>query len=280
MTGARLWCNGALVADPTVPVVRADDHGLVVGDGVFETVEVVGGRAFALTRHLRRLRDSARGLGLDVDDAYIRGGVGAILDGAPARARLRITVTGGPSPYGSDRGSAEPTVLIATGPLPDWPPTTDVAVVPWTRNERSATAGLKTTSYADNVVALRYAHDRGAAEAVFANTRGEVCEGTGSNVFFEYDGALVTPPLDSGCLGGITRELLVEWLRDDGVPVHELATPMAALHRAREAFITSTTRRVQPIRAIDGAPLADAPGALTERAAAVFARRAAADTDP
>jgi branched-chain amino acid aminotransferase len=280
MTAARLWLNGALVDDPATPVIRADDHGLVVGDGVFETVEVVDGRPFALTRHLRRLRESARGLGLDIDEDFIRRGIDATLAGTPARARLRITVTGGPSPYGSDRGGAAPTVLVATGPLPAWPPTTDVAVVPWTRNERSATAGLKTTSYADNVVALRYAHDRGAAEAVFANTRGEVCEGTGSNVFFEYDGALVTPPLDSGCLAGITRELLVEWLRDDGVPVHELATPIAAFHRAREAFITSTTRGVQPIRAVDGAPLADVPGALTERAAAVFARRAAADIDP
>jgi len=280
VTTGRLWVDGALVDDPTVPVVRADDHGLVVGDGVFETVEVADGKPFALTRHLRRLRDSARGLGLEIDDAFVRKGIDAVLVDAPARARLRITVTGGPSPYGSDRGDATPTVMIATGPLPVWPPTTDVAVVPWTRNERSATAGLKTTSYADNVVALRYAHDRGAAEAVFANTRDEVCEGTGSNLFFEYDGALVTPPLDSGCLGGITRELLIEWLRDDGVPVHELATPIAAFHRTREAFITSTTRGVQPIRAIDGAPLAQAPGPLTERAAAVFARRAAADSDP
>lgn len=280
MTAGRLWTNGALVADPTAPVVRADDHGLVVGDGVFETVEVVDGQPFALTRHLRRLRDSARGLGLDIDDAFVRTGVDAVLADAPARARLRITVTGGPSPYGSDRGDVNPTVLIATGPLPTWPATTDVAVVPWTRNERSATAGLKTTSYADNVVALRYAHDRGAAEAIFANTRDEICEGTGSNVFFEYDGTLVTPPLDSGCLAGISRELLIEWLRDDGVPVHELATPMSAFRRAREAFITSTTRGVQPIRAVDGAPLAEAPGALTERAAAVFARRAAADMDP
>ncbi|MDQ1685528.1 MAG: branched-chain amino acid aminotransferase [Frankiaceae bacterium] len=280
MTDGTLWVNGQLVADPTAPVVRADDHGLVVGDGVFETVEVNGGRPFALTRHLRRLRDSARGLALDIDEPYIRSGVDAVLAGIGDRARLRITVTGGPSPYGSDRGGDGPTVLIATGPLPDWPPTTDVAVVPWTRNERSATAGLKTTSYADNVVALRYAHDRGAAEAIFANTRDEVCEGTGSNVFFEYDGALVTPPLTSGCLAGITRELVIEWLRADGVPVHELATPIAAFHRSREAFITSTTRGVQPIRAIDGAPLADAPGALTRRAADVFARRAANETDP
>jgi branched-chain amino acid aminotransferase len=280
VTSNRLWVNGDLVDDPTRPVVRADDHGLVVGDGVFETLEVSDGEPFALTRHLRRLTQSARGLGIDVDDAFIRRGIADVLSDRPVRARLRVTLTGGPSPYGSDRGTAGPTVLIATGPLPDWPPTTDVAVVPWTRNERSATAGFKTTSYADNVVALRYAHDRGAAEAIFANSCGDVCEGTGSNVFFEYDGALVTPPLSSGCLGGITRELLVEWLRDDGVPVHELAVPMAAFHRTREAFITSTTRGVQPIRTIDGAPLADAPGALSRRAADVFARRAAADPNP
>jgi branched-chain amino acid aminotransferase len=198
----------------------------------------------------------------------------------PARARLRITVTGGPSPYGSDRGSAEPTVLVATGPLADWPATTDVAVVPWTRNERSATAGLKTTSYADNVVALRWAHDRGAAEALFTNTRDEICEGTGSNVFFEYDGALVTPPLSSGCLGGITRELLVEWLRDDGVPVHELAVSLDTFRRTREAFLTSTTRGAQAIRAVDGAALPEAPGVLTRRAIEVFGRRAAENVDP
>jgi len=274
-----LWVNGEVVHEDQ-PVVLAHDHGLVVGDGVFETCEVKDGVVFALTRHLRRLRDSARGLGLGIDEALVRSGVEAVLADRPAWARLRITVTGGPSPYGSERGTAAPTVMVATGSMHAWPPTTDVAVVPWVRNERAATAGLKTTSYADNVVALRYAHDRGAAEAVFANTRDEVCEGTGSNLFFEYDGALVTPPLDSGCLGGITRELLIEWLRDDGVPVHELATPIAAFHRTREAFITSTTRGVQPIRAIDGAPLAQAPGPLTERAAAVFARRAAADSDP
>src|SRR6185312_15506122 len=96
-------------------------------------------------------------------------------DSSP-RARLRVTVTGGPAPFGSDRGDAKATVIIATAPLADWPATADVVVVPWTRNERAATAGLKTTSYADNVVALHYAHERGASEAIFGNTRGELCE--------------------------------------------------------------------------------------------------------
>ena len=274
-----LWVNGEIVADDA-SVVRADDHGLVVGDGVFETVAVTDGVPFALTRHLRRLERSAAGLGITVDEQLVRAGVDAVLADRPAWARLRITVTGGPSPYGSDRGSGPLTVLIATGPLSPWPPTTDVAIVPWTRNERSATAGLKTTSYADNVVALRHAHDRGAAEAIFANTRGELCEGTGSNVFYEHDGELFTPPLSSGCLAGVTRELLIEWLEADGTPVRETALPVDTLRTAQEAFITSTTRDVMPIAHVDGVALPAAPGPLTEHADAVFRRRAAESPDP
>src|SRR4051794_12516795 len=129
-----LWVNGSVVPEDQ-PVVLAHDHGLVVGDGVFETCEVNDGVVFALTRHLRRLRDSAHGLGLEVDDRLIRSGVEAVLVDCPQRARLRITVTGGPSPYGSERGAGPPTVMVATGAMHAWPPTTDVAVVPWVRNE-------------------------------------------------------------------------------------------------------------------------------------------------
>ena len=271
-----LWVDGVLVAEDQ-PVIRADDHGLVVGDGVFETCEVKGGVVFALTRHLRRLRDSARGLGLEIDENFVRKGVDAVLADRPEWARLRITVTGGPSPYGSERGTAAPTVMVATGSMHAWPPTTDVAVVPWVRNERAATAGLKTTSYADNVVALAWAKQRGADEAIFANTRGELCEGTGSNVFVEQDGRLVTPPLTSGCLGGITRELLLEWLPGE---IEERALPIGVLAEAGEAFITSTTRSVLAIRAVDGAALRESPGPLTRHAAEVFAERAGADPDP
>jgi branched-chain amino acid aminotransferase len=270
-----LWVDGRVVADET-PVVRADDHGLVVGDGVFETCRVERSGVFALTRHLRRLKASADGLGLDYDEDRVREGVAAVIANAPGRGRLRITITAGPSPYGSGRGGAEPTVLVALAPLRDWAPADDVVVVPWTRNERAATAGLKTTSYADNVVALAYAHERGAAEAIFANTRGELCEGTGSNVFFEYDGRLVTPPLSTGCLAGITRELLLEWVPE----IDEVTLPVETLARSREAFLTSTTRDVQAIRTVDGRALDDAPGPLTRRAAEVFARLSAADLDP
>ncbi|HVV76050.1 MAG TPA: aminotransferase class IV [Mycobacteriales bacterium] len=266
-----LWVDGELV-DPGKPALRADDHGVTVGDGVFETMKVIDGRPFALDRHLERLVASASGLRLAVDLEAIRSGVDTVLAaGGPSRARLRITVTAGPAPFGSDRGDAPPTVIIATAPLSEWPPTADVVVVPWTRNERAATAGLKTTSYADNVVALHYAHERGAAEGIFANTRGELCEGTGSNVFVGIGGELITPPMDSGCLAGITRDLIVEWLGD----VSERALPITALADADEAFLASSTRDVQPIRTVDGRVLAAAPGPLTTRAAEVFAARSA-----
>jgi len=275
----RLWVNGQLVPLDAA-VIRADDHGLVVGDGVFETCEVRGGETFALTRHLRRLGASAAGLGLPVDVAAVRDGIAAVVHDGLDHARLRITITGGPAPYGSARGDAPCTVMVATGPLHDWPELADVAVVPWTRNENAATAGLKTTSYADNVVALAFANARGAAEAVFANTRGDICEGTGSNLFYERDGVLVTPPLMSGCLAGITRELLLEWLRADGVDVEEVAEPIDRLRDAREAFLTSSTRAVQAIGTIDGVAYPDAPGPLTQQAAKLFAERAAEDVDP
>jgi branched-chain amino acid aminotransferase len=271
-----LWVNGSIVA-ADAPVLRADDHGVTVGDGVFETMKVIDGQPVAVTRHLRRLASSVAGLGLEVDFDVVRAGIRAVLDvpDLPDAARLRVTVTGGPAPFGTDRGEAGPTLLVATAPLSTWPETTEVAIVPWTRNERAASAGLKTTSYADNVIALRHAHQRGAAEAIFANSVGQLCEGTGSNVFVGIDGELVTPPLESGCLAGITRELLIEWLGD----VSERALPINALESADEAFLASSTRDVQAIRAVDGSPLGAAPGPLTQRAATVFAKRSA-EVDP
>lgn len=270
-----LWANGRLIADDA-PVLRADDHGLVVGDGVFETCKLIDGVVFARTRHLNRLRASAAVLDLEYDETAVDEGIDAVVAATPGTARLRITVTGGPSPYASTRGDAMPTILIAASPLTLWSETADVATVPWTRNENAATAGAKTTSYADNVVALHHAHHVGASEAIFGNTRGELCEGTGSNVFVSIDGELVTPPLDSGCLAGITRELLIEWLGD----VVERPVPLSALTSADEAFLVSSTRDVQPIRTVDGVPLKHAPGPLTRRAAAVFAERSAQDRNP
>ena len=273
----RTWVNGAVV-ESAEALVSAFDHGLTVGNGVFETAKVVDGVPFALSRHLQRLTASARGLGLPKPDlSLVRHAIEEILteNDVTAPLRLRITYTGGISPLGSDRGDGAPTLVVAVAPMRDWPASSAVATVPWTRNERSATAGLKTTSYAENVVALAHAHDNGAAEALLANTVGNLCEGTGSNVFLVLDGQVVTPPLTSGCLAGVTRALLLEWT--DAV---ERDIAMTELSRAEEVFITSSTRDVHGVHAVDDRNLDGAPGPVTRKVAAVFADRSAADVDP
>jgi branched-chain amino acid aminotransferase len=280
-TQLRVWVGGRLL-DPQAPAVSALDHGLTVGDGVFETLKVVDGEPFALTRHLRRLATSAAGLGLvPPDAAALREGMAAVLQaGEPIGfGRLRLTMTGGHGPLGSDRGDATPTYVVVASPVPRPEASTVVSVVPWTRNERSAVAGLKTTSYAENVVALAHARRQGASEALFTNTRGHLCEGTGSNVFVAVGGRLVTPPLSSGCLAGITRELLVEWAIDDGIEVVEAELGLDDLRAATEVLLTSTTRDVQPVRQVDDRHL-EVPGPLGAAAADLFRRRAAQNLDP
>jgi branched-chain amino acid aminotransferase len=276
----KVWIAGAVVAANQARV-SVFDHGLTGGDGVFETAKVVDGVPFALTRHLDRLASSARGLGLTPPgDGALRDAVGAALAAnadavAAGPLRMRITLTGGTSPLGSDRGQAGPTLVVALAPLTAWAPTAKVVVVPWTRNERAATAGLKTTSYADNVVALAHAKAHGGSEAVLANTAGMLCEGTGSNVFLVLAGELVTPPLSSGCLAGVTRALVLEW-----TGAVERDVPLGALLEADEVFLTSSTRDVQAVHAVGDDAYPDAPGPLTRQAAATFAERSAADVDP
>ncbi|WP_416969264.1 aminotransferase class IV [Streptomyces sp. 4F14] len=272
----KLWLDGALkdIDDARVSVL---DHGLTVGDGIFETIKATDGRPFALTRHLDRLTRSARGLGLpDPDHDEIRTACAAVLAANPLPlGRLRITYTGGQGPLGSDRGAHGTTLVVAVGETTRRPDTTAAVTVPWTRNERGALTGLKTTSYAENVVALARAHGQGATEALFANTVGALCEGTGSNVFVVLDGEIHTPPLASGCLAGITRELVAEW-----TGAHETDLPLDVLERADEVFLTSTLRDVQAVHRVDARDLPGAPGPVTAKAMRVFAERAADDLDP
>jgi branched-chain amino acid aminotransferase len=196
------------------------------------------------------------------------------------RARVRITVTGGEAPLGSEKGESLPTVIVAGAAAPDWPETGAVVTVPFTRNETGALVGMKTTSYGENVVALAYAKERGGEEAIFGNTKGELCEGTGSNVFLVDGGHLLTPPLSSGCLPGITRELVLELCEREAIPVREESVPLEAINSAEEAFLTSSTREVQAIGMVDGRELPGAPGELTRRLALAFTRLVADKIDP
>lgn len=283
-----IWAGGRL-RDPREPVLTAVDHGLTVGDGVFETCAVHRGVAFALTRHLERLEVSARGLGLPplpLDE--VRQGVREVLAAAGEHAgRLRVTVTGGPGPMGSHRypeAEQRPSVVVVAGPAVRMDVSRAVRV-PWVRNERSPLAGLKTTSYGENVVALAHARARGADEALLADTRGRLSEGTGSNVVVEVAGELLTPSLETGALAGITRDLLLLWGRQAGLPVRE-ARPdelpwevldEVAAGRAHLA-LTGSIRNVTPVVRLDEHDVA--PGPLSREAQRLFLERMADDVDP
>ncbi len=269
-----VWINGDLkpFAEATVSVV---DHGLVVGDAAFETLQIVDGVPFAMSRHIQRLHKTLTALAIDVpDDAMLRLAMTGVVDAnGLTSGKVRLTVTGGLGALDSGAPHGPVTVVAATeqqgsSPVPY------AVTVPWARNEMGATAGLKTTSYAENVRALRYAHERNAGEAIFANTRGELCEGTGTNVFVVVDDKIQTPPLVSGCLAGVTRDLVL-----GVVDVTEITMPLEVLETAQEIFLTSSTRDVQAMSRIDRRDLA-APGPVTAEVAAIFAALKAADLDP
>ncbi len=268
---------GSLVP-PDEALVSVLDHGFTVGDGVFETMKVVDGQVFALSRHLRRLDRSAQLLGLaSPDHDVVREAVAEVLFAHAASitgpARLRITLTGGIAPLGSDRGEVLPTLAIAMMGASAWSESTSIVTVPWVRNERSAIAGAKTTSYAENVVALDFAHARGASEAIFGNTVNQLCEGTGSNVFVVVDGVVLTPTLSSGCLAGITRELVLEWSH-----ACEAELDLAVLASADEIFLTSSTRDVHPVTRADDRELGIGP--ITSAIRDAFGVKSSADLDP
>jgi len=192
--------DGRLV-DEDKAYVSVMDHGLTVGDGVFETLKVTHAGPFALSRAITRLGASASALSLaepepDIVRIAVEEVMAANAGGFGGLGRLRITYTGGTAAFGSDRGGAVPTLLVGLAAATPWPDAEAVVTVPWTRNPDSATAGVKTTSYAGNVVAFNFAKAQGAGEGILANTRGELCEGTASNVFVVIDGKLLTPPLE------------------------------------------------------------------------------------
>ncbi len=267
-----IWLNGKLV-ERSEAAVSPFDHGFLTGDGVFETMKTYGGRPFEYDRHYRRLANAAKVFGLTMpsSEALLEAINAVLLANGEEKAdvRLRVTLTGGEAPLGSEKGAAEETLVVASGALPDHPETGAVVTVPYCRNERGALVGLKTTSYGENVIALKTAKEQGANEAIFPNTQGHLCEGTGSNIFLVLDGQLITPPLSAGCLTGVTRAVVLELCEKLGIEVKEIDVPIEQLAKADEAFLSSTLREILPISAVDGVALTF-PGPISLRIREAF----------
>jgi branched-chain amino acid aminotransferase len=276
----RTWFNGHLLQSPDERVVSPLDHGMIVGDGVFETIQISDNQPFALTRHLDRLVRSAEGLGIGKPDiGAIREGIAATMDGQEIGfGRIRVTVTSGPGPLGSPRGSEGLTQVVTAEPSTRPPDVASIVTVAWPRNERGALSGLKTTSYAENALMIEHAYARGASESVLPNTAGMLCEGTGSNVFYVVGEQLVTPTLAAGPLAGVTRALVLQWCAGE-LDVVERDAPISVLETADEVILVGTTRDVQAISKVDDRQL-PAPGPITRRAQEIWAREAAKGIDP
>ena len=278
---SNIWINGTVF--PTAEArISPFDHGFLVGDGVFETLVARHGKPFTAIRHWKRLVASCDAMGFAAPrfELFIAA-IQDVMDANGMRdARIRVTVTSGDGPLGSDRGHDTPTMTVVASVLKPWPPTETAVTVPWTRNERGALAGIKSTSYGENARALADAKSRGAGEAILANTRGELCEGTGTNLFVVHDNLVKTPPLESGCLAGVTRALVIEACQHAGIAVREETMPLSILETCQEAFLTSSTRDVHPLAAIDGRKLPGESAAMTQRVAQAFRDFVAGKDDP
>ena len=240
-------------ADETM--IPITDEGLTRGDGAFEVARLYGGRPFAMEEHYARLAHTCEGLRLEPDLGALRTEVEALLaEAGPVEALLRIVLTRG----GRRIGTIEP--------LPHRPPSARVGTVTYAPNR--VLDGLKTLSYAGNMLAGRLAREQGFDEALLVTPHGRVLEGPTWSFFWVSEGALLTPPLEDRILASITRARVIE---EAGAT--EAACTLDDLRGAEEAFIASTVREVMPIAAIDDVELPAAPGPVTLQARERLARR-------
>ena len=272
MSGAgAIWVDGVLV-DAGAPAIAADDHGFLVGDGVFETLLVRAGRPLFWSRHLARLDRALSTTGLaPLREDRLRAAVGEVLAATGVgEARLRITVSSGPGGAGLTRGSAPTTVVSAT-PLTaaaTQPAPARVVTAAGARNERAPLVGVKTTSYAEAAALHAWATSLGADDVLLGDSRDRLSEGLTANVFVVLDGHLVTPSLVAGCLPGIVRDLVLEAGLAQAIEI-----PLDRLADAEEVFLTSSVAGVRPVASIDGGPVpvVDGPVAAVAREAVAAA---------
>jgi branched-chain amino acid aminotransferase len=285
---ATVNVNGR-ISDQEHAVVSVFDHGFLYGEGVYETLRTYNGQPFLFDRHMRRLRNSAAMLSLEVPliDIEIERRCWDTMEhaglGEPGReAYVRILLTRGVGDLSYEPAACpSPTFVVIVKPHVA-PPSevydrgVTVALVPIIRNHPGTVNPLiKSNNLLNNALAMQDAFRRGGYEGVMRNYRGELAECTQSNLFVVKNGIALTPPLESGLLPGITREFLFEIGPSIGVSVREAILRDEDLLGADEAFLTSSTREVVPITRVDETTIArGVPGPVTQTLLAGFRNRA------
>lgn len=287
--------NGTLTpgGQAVVPVL---DHGFLYGEGVYEVCRTYNGRVFLFDRHMRRFRNSAAMIALEVpftdEEVAARvdetvGAAGLARPGVPGpEAYVRIVLTRGVGDLSYDPAACpQPSLVIIA--KPHVAPAQDVydlgvrvGLVPIARNHPNAINPLiKSNNLLNNALAMQHALRHGAFEAVMRNLRGEISECSQSNLFIVRGGTTLTPPLEAGLLAGITRELVFEIAQSIGAPLVEAPLLDRDLLEADEAFLTSTTREIVPIVLVDEHRIGTGhPGPVTRALLEAFRARADALT--
>lgn len=278
-----VYLNGALVPRSEAKV-SVFDFGFLYGYGLFETMRAYRGKIFLLDRHIKRLLTSAKEIG--IDSALSQQGLEkACADTVEAnglrKARVRLTVTkGAPGAFPGVSTKSTPTVLVTAR---DYKPLSDsvyekgfkACISSWRRDSRSPLSRLKTTNYLLSLLAKGEAEAVGFDEALLLNERGSIAEGSTSNVFF-VDSGLVTPPVASGILPGIARQVVLELAEKLGIEVVEKEVRLADLSRFNEAFLTNSIMEIMPLITIRDAKGAfikigsGKPGKVTRRLMAAY----------
>jgi branched-chain amino acid aminotransferase len=249
--------------------------GLLNGWGLFTTVRIVEGIPFAFGRHWKRLeRDAQRTrCPFPYEEAVARGQLSDVLRANDVRegcARIYV-VTNQTGLWRSDENMPAVDLLICSADLPAHRDPVRLSVREHGRHAASPLAGAKVTSWLNNVWCLQEAQRAGFDEVVLLNERGEVSECTSANIFCVRGGRVATPPLDSGCLEGVTRNVLLEIGAGAGAPMEERTLFPEDLYAADEVFISSTNRGVLAVAEIAGRKTAAVPGHVTQELEKAFA---------
>lgn len=257
------------------------DRGFIFGDSIYEVIRTYGGKLFKFDEHYARLCRSAKHLGMDselvslpVYDETIR----TVRHSGYPESYIRLIVTRGESKIGLQTDLAEsPNLVIMVLPLvlvpeEQYQKGIHMAIVSIVRNlVRSLDPNVKTGNYLNNLLAMREAQLKGAQEAAMLNYQGFVTEATTSNIFFVFDGVLVTPPIGVGILEGITRQFIFELAEQHHIPFQVRNISGSDVAGAQECFLSGSIKEILPITCINHKQVGDGiPGPVTKRLSNIF----------
>lgn len=270
-----VWINGKLVPSEQA-TVSVFDHGLLYGDGVFEGMRIYGGKVFRLEEHLERLYESARAICLEMPigiEELAEATNATVAENDLEDGYIRLLVTRGSGTLGLDPNRcSDPQVIIIADKITLYPAEfyekgLEIITSSVIRNHPAALSPrIKSLNYLNNILAKIEGLQAGCVEALMLNHKGEVAECTGDNIFVIKKGELLTPPLDAGILGGITRDVVLELAEQEAIPTLETALTKHDIYVADEVFLTGSAAEVVPVVKVDSRVIGDGvPGPITEK---------------